>query len=306
MNKFYPSLIYRFMNQNGGRKHYLFNLVNRTSDQATFHLRDKGNQDLIQAQIDVDYFIDIPTETAKFTYKGIDFKLRADFYISKGYPISEDEKAIKFRDQQLDHLSASEIVKKALEELAPQSATTVVNSDSMPISLSMNLIDGIKLNLSLTLTYKLEGIKQFASSLASYVTALIKFFSNIFVSNSKEFGVVSISGSENDLLMSVKLNSATTKGGNIVDMKSKDVKVSKFFHSLPVLKKIIKEFDSRDGMTTNICISYYDSDKHYIEIVESRNEKKMDVCISYYNDGRITRPLCFRRKRSSVTISRYI
>lgn len=102
MNKFYHSLTYRFLAQKGRRKHYFFNLVDRSSDQATFHLRDKVNQELIKAQITIDNSSDTPIEIAQFTYNGIDIILRSDFCMPKGYPISEEGQAEKRRDQQLD------------------------------------------------------------------------------------------------------------------------------------------------------------------------------------------------------------
>ncbi len=102
MNKFYYSLNYRFKAQKGRRKHYFFELVDRTSDQATFQLRDKGNNDIIKAQIVVDNSADTPTETANFTYNDIEFQLRADVCAVKGYPITEAGQAEKMRDRQLD------------------------------------------------------------------------------------------------------------------------------------------------------------------------------------------------------------
>ncbi len=102
MNKFYHSLTYRFLAQKGRRKHYFFDLVDRTSDPAIFQLWDKGNKYPIEAQITVDNSSDTPTEIAQFTHKGIDITLRADICMGKGYPISEEGKAEKRRDQQLD------------------------------------------------------------------------------------------------------------------------------------------------------------------------------------------------------------
>ncbi len=102
MNKFYHTLTYRFQAQKGRRKHYFFNLVDRTSEPATFQLFEKGKKYLIQAQITIDNSSDTPTETAKFTYNGVDIILRADVCMGKGYPISEEGQAEKCRDQQLD------------------------------------------------------------------------------------------------------------------------------------------------------------------------------------------------------------
>ncbi len=102
MNKFYHSLTYRFQAQKGRRKHYFFNLVDRTTDPATFQVFEKGEKYLLQAKITIDNSSDIPTEIAKFTYNGVDITLRADVCMGKGYAISEEGQAEKRRDQQLD------------------------------------------------------------------------------------------------------------------------------------------------------------------------------------------------------------
>lgn len=102
MNRFYHSRTYRFSAQKGNLNQYLFDLVNRTCGEATFRLSDKGFQFPIKAQIEVDYSSDTPTETAKFTYKGIDFQLRADLYMSKGYNMTAADQSKKQEDQLKD------------------------------------------------------------------------------------------------------------------------------------------------------------------------------------------------------------
>ncbi len=108
MNRFYHSLTYRFLAEKGGRKHYFFDLVDRTWGEATFRLRDKDCKFPVTAQIIVDNSSDVPTETAKFTYKGVDFELRADFFIGKGYNMTPADRRKKQEDKLKDlHLHTS-------------------------------------------------------------------------------------------------------------------------------------------------------------------------------------------------------
>ncbi len=165
------------------------------------------------------------------------------------------EKVEKEKEKAIDALSASEIVKQALDEVAPQSATTVANSETMPISLTMNLMEGIKLNLTLTVNDTPDGFKQFASSFASNVRELINFFSNLFVGNSKEYGTVSISGNENDLVLSMKLNYVASKGGNFVNLNAKDLNYCKFMDVLSINAKKIEDYDSKVEKGTRLGVS---------------------------------------------------
>ncbi len=113
MNRFYHSRTYRFSAQRENLNQYIFDLVNRTCGEATFRLRDKGFQFPIKAQIKVDYSSNIPTETAKFTYKGIDFELRADFFMAKRYNMTPADRRKKHEHKLKDlhlhsYLNASE------------------------------------------------------------------------------------------------------------------------------------------------------------------------------------------------------
>ncbi len=273
MNKFHKSLIYRFLNQRGGRRHYLFDLVDRTSDQATFHLRDKGNEDLIEAKINLDKSSYIPVEIAKFIYKGMEFQLRADLYVGENPQISNYNEVKMPDDRQLDILSASEIVKQALNEIAPQSKVTMVKSDSMPISLYMNLMERIKLFLSISVPDTLEKAKLFASYISSNVKEIINFFSNLFDDNTKETGKVSITGTENDLVISMKINSIPTKGGNFVDLNVKNVKLWMFLERVSILTSNIEKFDSRGAVKEKIGFSLSDSGGNFGPLLIIRPSK---------------------------------
>lgn len=273
MNKFHKSLIYRFLNQRGGRRHYLFDLVDRTSDQATFHLRDKGNEDLIEAKINLDKSSYIPVEIAKFIYKGMEFQLRADLYMGENPQISNYNEAKMPDDRQLDTLSASEIVKQALNEIAPQSKVTMVITDSMPISLYMNLMERIKLSLSISVPDTLEKAKLFASYISSNVKEIINFFSNLFDDNTKETGKVSITGTENDLVISMKINSIPTKGGNFVDLNVKNVKLWMFLERVSILTSNIEKFDSRGAVKEKIGFSLSDSGGNFGPLLIIRPSK---------------------------------
>ncbi len=273
MNKFHKSLIYRFLNQRGGRRHYLFDLVDRTSDQATFHLRDKGNEDLIEAKINLDKSSYIPVEIAKFIYKGMEFQLRADFYVGESHHNSVNNQAKMPDDMQLDAYSSCEIVKQALNEVAPQSAITVVKSDSLPILLKINIMEGIKLILSISMPNTLEKAKLFASYISSNVKEIINFFFNLFDDNSKETGKLSITGTENDLVISMKINSIPTKGGNFVDLNVKNVKLWMFLERVSILTSNIEKFDSRGAVKEKIGFSLSDSGGNFGPLLIIRPSK---------------------------------
>lgn len=99
MNKFYFSRTYTFEAPEGRRKHYFFNLVDRTNDEATIRLRDKNNTDEIVAPI-TNYDI---TERVAFEYKGMKFQLAADRYIPKGYDLTDAGRSEKHEDMLKDY-----------------------------------------------------------------------------------------------------------------------------------------------------------------------------------------------------------
>lgn len=98
MNKFYYSRTYTFEAPKGHRKHYSFNLVERYSSTATFRLTDKDNTETVEAPI----VTDSDAETVVFTFRGIEFSLRADRFIPKGYSMSPEDQIAKEDDKLKD------------------------------------------------------------------------------------------------------------------------------------------------------------------------------------------------------------
>ncbi len=213
----------------------------------------------------------------------------------KNNPVSEE----KQKEEALIAASKSEIVKQALDEVAPEAATTVVNSDSMFISLSMNIMEGIKLNLSFILPDAPEAVKQFASALASKVKEVIDSFSNYFVGKPNEFGVVSISSKESGLTMSVKLTSAYTKGGNFFYMDIKDAEVTKFVDSVPA---IIEKIEKWDGVKGSFHISLENRKKPRYSVQLNKVAKALpDLVIIDCIDS--LGPACFRNCDNVVAVT---
>lgn len=103
MEKFRYTRSYTFQDTKGRRKYYFFNLTERNDNQAVFHLRDKGNTDVINGKI----ILDGDTETVKFTYKDKEFLLSADRYIPKGYLMTPAGRKEKEEDKLRDAHSAT-------------------------------------------------------------------------------------------------------------------------------------------------------------------------------------------------------
>lgn len=98
MNKFYYSRTYTFETPKGHRKHYFFNLVDRHGSKATFRLNDKDNTETVETII----LTGNDTENAAFTFGGIEFSLRADRFIPKGYPMTPEGRIEKEDDKLKD------------------------------------------------------------------------------------------------------------------------------------------------------------------------------------------------------------
>ncbi len=179
----------------------------------------------------------------------------------KNNPVSEE----KQKEEALIAASKSEIMKQALHEVAPESEFKEEHSDAMSITLSMYLMEGIKLNVSLILPEAPEEVKQFASSLAVDVKELIELFSKFFIGKPNDFGVVSISGQENALTISVKMTSGYTVGKNFIYMDIKEGDVKKFLSSVPA---IIEKLDNWDGVkgTFNISIQNPMKPRYHVHV----------------------------------------
>lgn len=104
MNRFHYSQTYTFDAPKGQRKDYFFNMVERHGSNATFRLNDKDNTETI----DVNIIMEGDTETATFTFRGIEFSLRADRFISKCYPMTPQGRIEKENDKLKDaHIHTS-------------------------------------------------------------------------------------------------------------------------------------------------------------------------------------------------------
>ena len=86
MKRFYYSRSYTCLATSGRRRRFFFTLLYRSGDKVGFLINDKGNDDPIHAVLSREG----DTEISKFKYMDRDFCLRADDYISKGYPFSEE------------------------------------------------------------------------------------------------------------------------------------------------------------------------------------------------------------------------
>lgn len=115
MNKFYYSRTYTFEAAKGVRMHYFFNLMERFGAAASFQLNYKDNNDVIPATLGIDG----DTETATFLYLGHEYSLRADRYISKGYPLNAegllDKKDDKLKDAHLHTANNATEIEEAKE-----------------------------------------------------------------------------------------------------------------------------------------------------------------------------------------------
>ena len=98
MYKFYYSRTYTFEAPKGQRKHYFFNLVERYGECGSFRMNENDNSDVIPATIRLDG----DTEIATFLYRGYEYSLRADRYISKGYPMTLNGRMEKKDDRLKD------------------------------------------------------------------------------------------------------------------------------------------------------------------------------------------------------------
>ncbi|MDE7414492.1 MAG: hypothetical protein K2N05_12005 [Muribaculaceae bacterium] len=104
MNKFYYSRTYIFEAPKGRRKYYFFNLVERFGECASFRLNHKDNEDVIPAIVKMDG----ETETTTFFYRGFEYSLRADRFISKGYRLNVEGRMEEKDDRLKDaHLHTS-------------------------------------------------------------------------------------------------------------------------------------------------------------------------------------------------------
>ncbi len=221
----------------------------------------------------------------------------------KNKPISANKAAEKAKKEKLEALaaaSASAIVKHALDEISPDSAIAMINSDNKSISIQKDIIGGINLYLSFNVPKKMEDVQQFASALAEYLRQIRNLFSNCFANSSKECGSVLLTCKEKDLVMSVKLDGTPTKGGNYVDMNLKEVEVNDFLNSEFQLKKIIEKFDGWEGVNGNVYLSLR---KHHNKlrydvsltgVYEAPKNLEFIDCINSMHFG------CFKKCRYSV------
>ncbi len=233
----------------------------------------------------------------------------ADSPRGKNKTLSGEQVAEKAKKEKLEALAAastSAIVKHALDEAAPCTAITMVNSDNKSLSISKDLIEGIKLHLNIRVPKKLEEIQQFASALAESMKQMSDSLFSCFVGSSKECGAVFISSKKNDLVMTLNMSNVPTKGGNHVDMDIKEMEVNKFLDSVPQLNKIIEKIDGWEGVKANVDISLNISRKDcrykvdLTDLIEVPSNLVFIDCIDSLKYG------CFKHNRDveSITISR--
>lgn len=210
------------------------------------------------------------------------------------------EKAKKEKLEAMAAASASVITKIALDEVAPQSSTSIVNTENQSITLCKDLIDGIKLQVTFNSPKNLDEMKQFASYLAEYVRRISNFFVKCFTDSSNEQGYLVISSKEDNLEISVKLGKASTKGGNYVDMEIKEVNLKKFVKSLNDLTEIIEKFDGWEGVKGGVNITgrrHRKKIRFSVDLTEVDEAPKNLVIINCINSMNSE---CFKNCRAAI------